>query len=133
MVWEHMRTSEWGRMMRDHRKLRAFELADELVIEVYRATRDFPRDELYGLVSQLRRAAVSVATNIVEGCGRHTKKEYMHFVGTAFASLRETGYLLDLSTRLQYLEPATGYALLERQSETARVLAALIRSHRQPK
>ena len=119
--------------MRDHRKLRAFELADALVLEVYKATKDFPREELYGLVSQLRRAAVSLPTNIVEGAARNTKKEYLQFLGIAFASLRETGYLLDLSSRLGFLEQAAAARLLEAQAETARVLAALVRSHRAAK
>jgi len=116
--------------MRDHRKLKAFELADSLVIEVYRTTRLFPNEELYGLVSQLRRAAVSVPTNIVEGCARRTKKDYLNFLGIAFASLRETGYLLDLSNRLGFMDDDRGAELSDLQSETARVLAALIRSHR---
>jgi len=75
--------------MRDHRKLKAFELADGLVMAVYQATRSFPKDELFGLTSQLRRAAVSVAANIVEGCARDGEKEYLNFLNLAFGSLRE--------------------------------------------
>jgi len=64
--------------MRDHTKLRAFELADELVIAVYKATQSFPREEMFGLTSQLRKASVSTASNIVEGCARFTEAEYIH-------------------------------------------------------
>jgi four helix bundle protein len=63
--------------MRDHTKLRAFELADEVVLLIYRATRKFPKDENYGLTSQMRRAAVSVPSNIVEGCARMSQAEYL--------------------------------------------------------
>ena len=89
--------------MQDHRKLRAFELADQLVIEVYRATRCFPREEMYGLTSQMRRAAVSVAANIVEGCARESLKEYANFLNLAFGSLRELGYYLGLSVKLGFI------------------------------
>ena len=114
--------------MRDHRKLKAFELADALVLEVYRATKSFPKDELYGLTSQLRRAAVSVPTNIVEGCGRGTPKEYLHFLRVAFASLREVGYLLDLAHRLGYLSAEHNESLQEQYDATARTLGALVQS-----
>ena len=83
--------------MRDHRKLKAFKLADQLVIAVYKHTVRFPREELFGLVSQIRRAAVSVTANVVEGCARRTQADYTHFLNIAFGSLRELGYLLDLS------------------------------------
>ena len=65
--------------MRDHTKFRAFELADELGVLVYQVTAGFPREELYGLTSQMRRAAVSVPSNIVEGCARDRQADY--FVG----------------------------------------------------
>ena len=75
--------------MRDHTKLRAFELADEVAILVYRVTAGFPKEELFGLTSQLRRAAVSVPSNIVEGCTRDREAEYLRFLNIAFGSLRE--------------------------------------------
>lgn len=66
--------------MRDHTKLRAFELADEIAVLVYRITRDFPKEEVYGLISQMRRAVVSVPSNIVEGCARESQTEYLLFL-----------------------------------------------------
>ena len=78
--------------MRDHKKLRAFELADEVAVLVYRITAGFPREELYGLTSQMRRAAVSVPSNIVEGCTRDSQKDYLRFLYIAFGSLKELHY-----------------------------------------
>ena len=66
--------------MRDHTKLRAFELADEVAVLIYRATRGFSKEEIYGLTSQMRRAAVSVPSNIVEGCVRESQAEYLRFL-----------------------------------------------------
>ena len=74
--------------MREHRRLRAFELADEVAMMIYRVTRSFPKNEIYGMVSQMRRAAISVPSNIVEGCGRETQPEFLHFLDIAFGSLR---------------------------------------------
>ena len=116
--------------MRDHRKLRAFTLADQIALLVYEATGDFPKSELYGLTSQLRRAAVSVASNIVEGCARNSPAEYLHFWDISFGSLKELHYQLDLAVRLGF------YALQKFESiepiiiETEKVLGALIRSVR---
>ncbi|MCD6571120.1 MAG: four helix bundle protein [Deltaproteobacteria bacterium] len=62
--------------MRDHTKLRAFELADKVAVLVYQVTARFPREELYGLTSQMRRAAVSIPSNIVEGCARDSQADY---------------------------------------------------------
>jgi four helix bundle protein len=75
--------------MRDHSKLRAFELADEVTFLVYRVTQNFPKEEIYGLTSQMRRAAVSVPSNIVEGCARESETEYLRFLEIAFGSLRK--------------------------------------------
>ena len=105
-------------MSRDHRKLRVFATADELAERIYKATKGFPPDERYGLRSQIRRAAVSVPTNIVEGSARVTLKEYVNFLNNALGSACETRYLVDLSARLgliddrQLAELQSGYAAL---------------------
>jgi four helix bundle protein len=112
--------------MQDHRKLKAFQLADAFVVDVYESTRSFPREEQFGLTSQLRRAAVSVASNIVEGCGRYTRKDYLNFLGMAMGSLREAGYHVELAQRLGYLQDAAAAKLLSQYNECARVLAGLI-------
>ena len=117
--------------MRDHRKLRAFELADELALLVYRTTESFPRHEQFGLTSQMRRAAVSVACNIVEGCARYTEAEFLRFLDMAYGSSRELEYQASLAARLGYLQPAEHKDLSRVASETVRVIAGLIRSFRQ--
>ena len=86
--------------MRDHTKLRAFELADEVVVLVYRTTAGFPKEELFGLTSQIRRAAVSVPSNIVEGCARDSEAEYLRFLSIAFGSLRELHYSSPLELKI---------------------------------
>ena len=116
--------------MRDHTKLRAFELADELVILIYRATRAFPKDEIYGLTSQMRRAAVSVPSNIVEGCARESQAEYLRFLEMAFGSLRELHYQFGLARRLGYADAVDVPECDSKMVETEKVLGALIRSMR---
>jgi four helix bundle protein len=81
--------------MRDHRRLKAFVLADELAVEIYRETVRLPKSELFGLTRQMRRAAFSVAANLVEGCARAGEAEFLHFVNIAFGSIRELGYAID--------------------------------------
>ena len=116
--------------MRDHTKLRAFELADDLAISVYRVTAAFPREELFGLTSQMRRAAISVPSNIVEGCARHSEADYLRFLNIAFGSLRELHYQLNLSRRLGFLCVRDSSLIEPNVLETEKVLNGLIRSLR---
>jgi len=116
--------------MRDHHKLDAFNLADELAILTYQMTRGFPQDERFGLVAQMRRAAVSVASNIVEGCARRTQSDYLRFLDMAFGSLRELGYQFSLAHRLGYMDAKAYGPIGEKCEKTSKVLAGLIRSLR---
>ena len=100
-------------------------MADELAVEVYRATRKFPAAERFGLQAQIRRAAVSVPTNIVEGCARKTLRDYLHFLTIALGSASETRYLLDLARRLEFLDDST---LAPRFAALVRSLQAMIDS-----
>jgi four helix bundle protein len=90
--------------MRDFRKIETWQLADDLAVAVYEATKVFPKEEVYGITSQIRRAATSVAANIVEGAARESAKDYAHFLQIARGSLAETQYFLHLARRLGYLQ-----------------------------
>ena len=90
-------------MSRDHAKLAFFTIADELALRVYLITQAFPAHERYGLQSQLRRAAVSAVTNIVEGATRRSGKAYMQFLEISLGSACEARYLLQLCVRLKLL------------------------------
>ena len=114
--------------MRDHTKLRAFELADQLVLIVYKATEGFPSHERFGLTNQIRRCAVSIPSNIVEGCARCTEAEYVRFLDIAYGSSRELAYQLSIATRLGYLEPEMAQQVESLSIETSKVLNGLIRS-----
>ena len=116
--------------MRDHTKLRAFELADEVAVLVYRVTAEFPKEELYGLTSQMRRAAVSVPSNIVEGCARDSQADYLRFLYMAFGLLRELHYQLSLSKRLGFLCNRHLSLIESKIVETEKVLSGLIRALR---
>ncbi len=106
----------------NYKKLTVWQKADELALEVYRATKTFPKDEIYGLTSQLRRAALSVPTNIVEGYARNGDKELGRFVSIALGSLAETEYLIEFSLKLEYLKAADFERLETLRAEVGKLL-----------
>ena len=89
--------------MKTFRDLKVWQKAHELVLKIYRITKEFPNEEKFGLVSQLRRSASSIPTNIVEGFKRKSKRDYAHFLNLADASLEETKYHIILSKDLDYI------------------------------
>jgi len=115
--------------MRDHKKLRAFEVADQLAILTYKQTANFPKDELFGLVSQMRRAAVSVASNIVEGCSRSSTLEYIRFLEIAYGSAREIEYQISLAERLYPVSASSEWSSLA--TEACKVLNGPMRALRE--
>jgi four helix bundle protein len=108
--------------MRDHRRLRAFDLADQVALETYRLTKSFPKEEVYGLIAQMRRAAVSIPSNIVEGCARESRAEYLRFLEISFGSARELGYQASLAERLGYFGKEEGSPFLGKLDECAKGL-----------
>ena len=116
--------------MRDHRKLNAYHLADEVTLLTYQITAEFPSNEIYGLTSQMRRAGISITSNIVEGCARETQKEYVRFLVIAFGSLRELQYQFLLALRLRYFKKMKPELYFQKLTETEKVLSALIRKLR---
>lgn len=116
--------------MRDHSRLKAFKLADELVVTIYDSVKSFPKEERFSLTAQIRRAAVSVPANIVEGCARNTETDYLHFLDIAYGSARELEYLVSLSGKLGYLVKGELVVLSERYAKLGKVLNALICSLR---
>jgi len=115
-------------MSRDHRKLRVFTLADDLVIAVYEASAGFPSAERFGLQAQIRRAAISVASNIVEGSARRSTREYLNFVNITAGSASEVRYLADLSHRLGFMTADAQQTISARYTELVARLQALLKA-----
>ena len=105
-----------------YKKLIVWQKADKLAKDVYIKTKGFPEEERYGITSQLRRAAISVPLNIVEGCARQSKKELKNFANIALGSLAETEYLLDFSRSLNYLTESDHDALQSLRQEVGNLL-----------
>ncbi len=115
-------------MSRDHRKLEVFQLADRLVPEIYRITKSLPDSERYGLQSQLRRAAFSTASNIVEGSSRRTNTEYCRFLEISHGSAREASYALTLCVRLGYLTESAVAPMANDYDHAAAMLLSITKS-----
>jgi four helix bundle protein len=111
-----------------YRELIVWQKAMDLVENVYRATGVFPREEIYSLTSQMRRAAVSVPCNIAEGQGRRTTKDFVHFLSVAHGSLLELETQIAIAERLGYLDDAAKDILFSRTGEVSRMLGGLARS-----
>ena len=112
--------------MKDFRRLMVWQKSHVFVLELYRSTKSFPREELYGLTSQIRRAAVSIPSNIVEGCGRQGDAELGRFFQIAMGSAREVEYQLLLARDLEFISNATHSSLEQRLIEIKKMLNSFI-------
>jgi four helix bundle protein len=113
--------------VQDFKKLKVWEKSHQLTVAVYRATASFPKDELYGLTSQIRRSCSSIPANIAEGCGRGGKAEFARFLQVAVGSASELEYHLLLAHDLGLLEDSRYKPLSDQAIELKRMLASLLR------
>jgi four helix bundle protein len=111
---------------RDYTKIKAWQLTDELALLVYKVTREFPKSEIWGLTSQMRRAAVSVPANIVEGSARRSRNEYLHFLYIALSSLAELSYYIRFTKELGYLDTKSFQESWLKSQEGLKTLQGLI-------
>jgi len=111
--------------MKGHRDLEVWQKSMQFVTALYHETEVFPRHELYGLTNQLRRAAVSVPSNIAEGCGRNSKKEFHQFLSLARGSLLEVETQVEIARNLGYLPDERFRELLAKSNEIGRMLNGL--------
>ena len=116
--------------MQDFRELKVWQKAPRLTLGVYQATATFPREELYGLTSQIRRASSSIPANIAEGCGRSGQNKFRHFLEIAMGSASELEYHLLLAHDLHILKNSTYPDLNEQTCEVKRMLTSFIRKLR---
>lgn len=112
--------------MRNFRELQIWNRSHELTLEIYRITREFPKAETYGLVSQMRRSASSIPTNIAEGCGRNTEKDFARFLDNASGSASELEYQLILAHDLAYIPQDTYEKTTTELTEIKRMLNAFL-------
>ena len=116
--------------MKDFRQLKVWEKSHQLALAIYKATKEFPKEELYGLTSQIRRASTSIPTNIAEGCGRNTDADFARFLQMAMGSASETEYQLLLSLDLGFLNKEQYGKLNPDVTEVKRMLASLLKTLR---
>lgn len=116
--------------MRDFRQVKVWEQAHRLTLRIYHVTKSFPKEELFALTNQMRRAAMSVPTNIAEGCGRGSNKDYANFLQIALGSVYELDYQLLLAFDLKYIDIAVFEALNKEVASVKRQLAVLLQKVR---
>jgi len=116
--------------VRDYRELVVWQKSMDLVEKVYRATGQFPKEEVYGLTSQIRRAAVSIPSNIAEGQGRSTTSAFLNFLSVARGSLKELETQILIAQRLGYVDDPTVDELTDLTAEVSRLLSGLTNSLR---
>jgi four helix bundle protein len=114
--------------VKDFRDLKVWEKAHEFVLETYRESRGFPTDERFGLTAHIRRSASSITSNIAEGCGRETDKDFARFLTIAAGSASETEYQLLLARDLGYLSSESHIHLNSQVNEVKRMLNSLIQT-----
>jgi four helix bundle protein len=114
--------------VKDYRELIAWQKAMDLVETIYRVTGTFPREEIYGLTSQIRRAAISIPSNIAEGNGRNTTRDYVHFLGVAYGSVKEVETQTLIAERLRYINSARSTELVTMTGEIARLISGVMNS-----
>ena len=103
--------------MRDFKKYDIWQLSHAFTLRIYSSSSLFPKDEMYGITSQIRRASSSIPTNISEGCGRNSDKEFNQYLNIALGSASETEYLIILSRDLNYIDTET-FEILEKEINT---------------
>lgn len=113
--------------MRDFRQLQVWEKSHQLAVATYRATTIFPKEEVYGLTNQIRRASIPIPSNIAEGCGRGGEAELARFMQISMGSASELEYQFIIARELGYLDIATYEDLLNRVVEVKRMLAPFIK------
>ena len=118
-------------VVRDFQDLIVWQKAMDLVELVYRASASFPKEEVYGLTSQMRRAAISIPSNIAEGHGRHTTADYLHFISITNGSLKELETQVCIACRLRYISAAREGRITSMTAEVGRLLNGLASSLRQ--
>jgi four helix bundle protein len=111
--------------LQDFTQLKVWQKAHELTLAVYGVTRKFPREELFGITSQIRRSTASIAANLAEGCGRNGSGDFAHFCAIALGSASETEYHLMLARDLKLLDPKDYQRLADQTSEVKRMLTRL--------
>ena len=112
--------------MQDYHQLKVWEVSHEFAVGIFRISRSFPKEELYGITSQVRRAAFSIPINIAEGCGRHTSKDYAHFLDMAMGSASEVEEELLILRDIEFLDKKTHAIQEENIKKIKKMIAKLI-------